>query len=115
MQTTALAPAFHVTHDTIAGPIVDSIHTVKNDTWVTATVTITGERHYGTGNSQRARLVLTAENGTMIGATVTADRFPRLIDALVLADGTPVQVRGLVRHTPGIPTVLEVTGIAPAA
>lgn len=114
-MATATAPTFHVTHDTIAGNATDPITTVKNNTWVTATATITAIRHYGTGSSQRAHLALTADNGTMTGATISANRFPRLADALVLANGSRVQVRGLVRHTPSLPTVLEVTGIAPAA
>lgn len=113
--TTTLAPAFHVTHDTIAGAITDPITAVKDDTWVTVTATIAGVHFHGTGDNVRARLVLTADNGTMLAATVNADRFPRLIDTLLLAADTPVQVRGIVRRTQGIPTVLEVTGIAPAA
>ena len=109
------ATAFRFSHDTIASQVSDPITSVKQDTWGSTTATITGVRFCGSGSNVRARLVLTSNNGTMTAATVNADRFPRLVDTLLLTGDAAVEVRGTVRRLPGMPTVIEVTGIAPAA
>uniref|UniRef100_UPI0030E560D8 hypothetical protein n=1 Tax=Streptomyces tubercidicus TaxID=47759 RepID=UPI0030E560D8 len=114
MTITTLAPAFHVSHRTIAGTVSDPITTVKNDTWATVTATITTARTRGTGSNTRVLLGLTADNGAIAVATIDPVRVQQIPDFLRMPN-IRVQVRGLVRHTQGIPTVLEVTGIAPTA
>jgi hypothetical protein len=113
-MATAIAPAFHVTHRTIAGTASDPIASVKNDTWVTATADITTAHTRGTGSNTRVLLGLTADNGAIAVATIAPVRVQQIPDFLRMP-GIRVEIRGTVRHTPGIPTTLEVTGIAPAA
>ncbi|MFI7096744.1 hypothetical protein [Streptomyces lydicus] len=113
-MTTTLAPAFHVNHRTIAGTVSDPIHTVKNDTWVTATATITTAHTRGTGSNTRVLLGLTADNGAIAVATIDPVRVSQIPD-FFRRPGTRVEVSGFVRHLPGIPTTVEAIGVHPAA
>ena len=114
MTATITAPTFQVTHRTIAGQASDPIDRVKDDTWVTATATITTARVHGTGASTRITLGLTADNGSIAVATIDATRVQQIPDFL-RSPRARVEVRGTVRRLPGMPIVIEVTGIAPAA
>ncbi|GAA0501234.1 hypothetical protein [Streptomyces olivaceiscleroticus] len=105
-------PAFPFTHRGIAGHITTPIGRVADDTWGWTEATITGVRHFGTGNSLRVRLVLTADNDTTTTAVIGADELRRTPDFL-RTRGARVEVRGVIRTEAGV-TVIDVAGIAPA-
>lgn len=112
-MTTATAPTFQVNHRTIAGTIASPITTVSDDTWITATATITTTRALGTGSSHRVLLGLTSDNGSIAVATLDAERLQQIPD-FMRRPNLRVEVRGILRHLPETPPLIEVCGIAPA-
>ncbi|MGP3978969.1 hypothetical protein ACTWQF_34140 [Streptomyces sp. 8N114] len=86
---------------------------VADQTVGTTVATVSSVRYFGLGASRRAVLVLTDTAGREGMAMVSADRLSTVPDFL-LAPGTEVAVRGVVRHFPRTP-VLDLASIRPAA